>query len=150
MGNTVAVVLGLALLASTVVIHYELLRVTARLTPALSLPPRLRIVIVIAGVFLSHILEICLYAIAYGLMQLHVELGSIAGEFQGGPLDFFYFSVTTYTTLGVGDLFPRGPLRIVAGIEALNGFVLIAWSASFTYLSMEKFWDEDRRTPSLS
>jgi hypothetical protein len=37
------------------------------------------------------------------------------------------------------DLFPHGPLRIVAGIETLNGFILIGWSASFTYLSMEKF-----------
>lgn len=28
----------------------------------------------------------------------------------------------------------------VAGTEALTGFVLIGWSASFTYLEMEKFW----------
>jgi len=28
----------------------------------------------------------------------------------------------------------------MAGIETLTGLVMIAWSASFTYLAMEKFW----------
>ena len=28
---------------------------------------------------------------------------------------------------------------MLAGIEALNGLVLIAWSASFAYLTMEQF-----------
>jgi hypothetical protein len=28
-------------------------------------------------------------------------------------------------------------------VEALAGFVLITWSASFTYLEMEKFWRAD-------
>jgi hypothetical protein len=150
MDNILAMLLAVVLLASTVIIHYEMLRVTARLAPELSIPTRFRVLIVIAGVLLSHILEVCLYAVVYMLMQLHFGLGSVAGEFSGGPMDFFYFSVTTYTTLGVGDLFPTGPLRIVAGVEALNGFVLLGWSASFTYLSMEKFWGEDRRTPILS
>jgi hypothetical protein len=60
----------------------------------------------------------------------------------GGFVDFFYFSITCYTTLGLGDVFPSGAMRIVAGIEALNGFVLIGWSTSFTYLAMERFWKE--------
>src|SRR5688500_8138895 len=105
MGNIVAIVLALALIASTVIIHYEMLRGTSRLAPELSVPPRFRVLIVIAGVFVSHILEISLYAGVYMVMYLHFGLGSIAGEFPGGLVDFFYFSVTTYTTLGVGDVF---------------------------------------------
>jgi hypothetical protein len=31
-------------------------------------------------------------------------------------------------------------MRLIAGIESLNGLVLIGWSASFTYLTMEEFW----------
>ena len=38
---------------------------------------------------------------------------------------------------------PR-PLRILVGTESLNGLILITWSASFTYLSMEKFWQDHR------
>ena len=51
-----------------------------------------------------------------------------------------YFSAETYTSLGFGDLTPNGPVRLLAGVEALNGLLLIGWSASFTYISMERFW----------
>jgi hypothetical protein len=29
---------------------------------------------------------------------------------------------------------------MITGVEALSGLLLIGWSASFTYLSMQKFW----------
>jgi hypothetical protein len=48
--------------------------------------------------------------------------------------------VTTYTTLGFGDIVPVGPVRFLTSVEALTGFVLITWSASFTYLEMNRFW----------
>jgi len=53
----------------------------------------------------------------------------------------FNFSAETYTTIGLGDTYPLGPLRLITGIEALNGLLLIGWSASFTYLAMQKFWN---------
>jgi hypothetical protein len=28
----------------------------------------------------------------------------------------------------------------MAGTEALTGFLLISWSASFTFLEMQRFW----------
>jgi hypothetical protein len=48
----------------------------------------------------------------------------------------------SYTTVGFGDVAPIGPIRFLTGTEALTGFVLIAWSASFTYLEMERYWKE--------
>ena len=42
--------------------------------------------------------------------------------------------------MGFGDLTPTGPLRMLAGVEALNGLLLIGCSASYTYLAMERFW----------
>jgi hypothetical protein len=68
----------------------------------------------------------------------------MSGSIEGGPLDFYYLSLSSYTTLGIGDIYPTGPLRVIAGIEALNGLVLIGWSASFTYLTMERFWGVQR------
>jgi hypothetical protein len=50
-----------------------------------------------------------------------------------------------YTSLGFGDFTPVGPIRLLAGAEALNGLLLIGWSASFTYISMEKFWSAESR-----
>jgi hypothetical protein len=31
---------------------------------------------------------------------------------------------------------------MIAGVEALVGLLMIGWSASFTYLMMERFWPE--------
>ena len=57
-----------------------------------------------------------------------------------GLLDSVYLSATTFATVGFGDLVPVGPLRLVTGTEALSGFILITWSASFLYLEMQEFW----------
>ncbi len=32
---------------------------------------------------------------------------------------------------------------MLAGMEALNGLLLIGWSASYTYIAMERFWSND-------
>ena len=56
-------------------------------------------------------------------------------------MDYVYFSAACYTSLGLGDMYPSGMLRMLTGAEALVGLLMIAWSGSFTYLAMEKFWD---------
>lgn len=139
---TFAILASLSLVAITVLIHYELLRSASGLIARLPGPPRTRILPVILIVFVAHIVEAGVYAAAFLLMQTHPELGSVAGELEGNWLDFVYFSLTTYTTLGIGDLHPQGPLRLVAAVESLNGLVLIGWSASFTYLSLQELWND--------
>ena len=67
--------------------------------------------------------------------------GWLSGNFNGTLTDAAYFSFTTYTTLGFGDIEPTGHLRFLAGIESLTGLVLITWTASFLYLEMRKDWD---------
>ena len=133
-----------ALVLLTVITHYEVLRGISILIPKLRIAPRKRVLFVVLGIFLAHVVAIVLYAIGYFVMVL-VGAGTIEGHFNGDFLDFLYFSATSYTTLGVGDLFPQGPARILVGVESLNGFVLIGWSASFTYYSMQKFWDDHKQ-----
>lgn len=133
---------ALSLVALTVIVHYESLRAISSITANLGIPHRALSLVVIAGVLLAHLIEICLFAAGFFLMHTRLGLGAIAGDFNGTTLDYFYFSATTYSTLGVGDLFPTGAIRLVAGIEALTGFVLIGWSASFTYLTMQRSWDQ--------
>jgi hypothetical protein len=48
-----------------------------------------------------------------------------------------------YTTVGDNEALPAGPIRFLEGTEALIGFVLITWSATFTYFEMERFWKRD-------
>ena len=132
--------LSLLLVAVTVIVHYEFLRGISGLTGRLSIPDRAQILVIIAGVLVAHLVEVTLYAAAYLAVENWMALGRIDGEIEGSVLDVFYFSITTYTTLGVGDVHPRGYLRLIAGFESLNGLVLIGWSASFTYLEMGLLW----------
>lgn len=52
------------------------------------------------------------------------------------------FSAETYSSLGYGDVIPGGALRLLAGVDVLNGLLLSGWSASCTYISMERFWSD--------
>jgi hypothetical protein len=78
---------------------------------------------------------------------LHVpDVGFVHGEHGSDNLfDAIYLSATTYTTLGIGDLAPVGAVRLVSGMEALTGFLMITWSASFTYLEMSRLWTDEQR-----
>jgi hypothetical protein len=130
----------LFLLLATTVIHYEVLRLLTAGLPRLRVSPRGQLVFVIIGAFGAHFLEILLYGAAYYVLATWFDIGSMGAP---GPLPFtrcLYFSAETYTTLGYGDVLPHGDLRLLAGLEALNGMLLIGWTASFTYLSMERFW----------
>jgi hypothetical protein len=50
-----------------------------------------------------------------------------------------FISAVTYPSLGFGDHVPLLHVRLIAGVEVLNGLLLIGWSASFTYLAMERY-----------
>src|SRR5690349_15497409 len=140
MGVAVSIVVSLLLVAATVLMHYELLQFAGTLARSFTVPTRPRIITVIGVVLAAHILETGLYTAAYFILETHFRLGGLGGHLEGDLLDYFYFSLATYTTLGIGDLHPSGAMRLIAGVESLNGLVLVGWSASFTYLTMEEFW----------
>ncbi len=98
--------------------------------------------VVLATIFVLHIAEVLVFAALLALIEV-AGFGGLAGATYGGAgwfVDHFYFSIASYTTLGLGDIVPHGAIRMVAGIEALAGLVLVTWSASFTYLMMERLW----------
>ena len=67
-----------------------------------------------------------------------VDVGTLAGTPGSDLIYFFYFSMETFTTLGFGDIYPTGALRLLASVESLNGIILIAWSGTFTYLAVQQ------------
>ena len=137
-----AAVLSVLLVLATVMIHYEGLRLVSGALPRLTIAPRLRIAVVIGGAFVAHTIEIWLYGIVYAVVADRFDLGFLAGkDVKGDFMEYVYFSTVTYTSLGLGDVWPHGPIRLIAGVEALNGLILIGWTASFTYLAMTRFWD---------
>ncbi|KLI65146.1 hypothetical protein AAV99_01985 [Aurantiacibacter marinus] len=125
--------------------HYSALRLGARLIIHEEKFTKRPLLFVLALVFLAHLAEVLLFAITYYVMHWSQWMGSLSDLNPANADDFtryFYFSISSYTTLGVGDVVPVGPMRILAGIEALTGLVLIAWTASFSYLMMERYWSE--------
>lgn len=48
-----------------------------------------------------------------------------------------YFSLVTYTTLGYGDITISSDYRILSGIEAMNGILLIGWSTTLMFSTMQ-------------
>jgi hypothetical protein len=128
------------LVAVTVFTHYEVLRLASIALPLIRLPVRLRILVVVFSCLLAHTIEVWGYALVYfGLV--HLGHGALEGNIGHNAFAAsLYFSITSYSTLGYGDIYPTEGLRLIAGIEALNGLFLVAWPASFTYLAMERLW----------
>lgn len=138
----IVVMFCLVLLVLTTIIHYEVLRALTTGLPAIDIPPRTKLIIVIFSTFLAHTLEIILYALTVYVLVRYAGLGQLAETHRFSFNVCFYFSAETYTSLGYGDIVPGGDLRLLAGVEALNGLLLIGWSASYTYIAMERFWNQ--------
>lgn len=130
----------LALLVLTTIIHYEMLRTLSRVLPSIHIPARTKLVVVIFGEFLAHAVEIILYAFVIYALVRFLGLGRLQDLHRFTVSSCLYFSAETYTSLGYGDIVPGGDMRMLAGVEALNGLLLIGWSASYTYITMERFW----------
>jgi len=131
-----------ALVGATTVLHYEALRLLTYGLPRIGVPARAKLLVVMFATFVSHGLNIVLYGLAYWLLANGQGFGHLVGGDAPRAAAYLYFSAETYTSLGFGDVVPVGPLRMLAGIETLNGLLLIGWSASYTYLAMERFWNE--------
>lgn len=136
-------IVNILVVVAVVSLHYEFLYRLTKLLPKLTIRHRYRIVVGVAGSLIAHVVEIWLFALAYFVMVNKLSWGSFGGAFEGSMMDCFYFSFTTYTTLGFGDIQPFGEVRYLTGIESLTGLLLITWTASFLYLEMQKYWDID-------
>lgn len=148
LGGAVFSLLGAALCVG---IHYEglnLLEAFSTWESRLLKRPRPRMLLVMMGVVLLHTVEIWCMALVYGLMAAFSGMGGI--QVAPGVLgsfthwDYVYFSAVMYSSLGIGDLIPHGMFKMLATTEALVGLILIAWSASFTYLLMQRLWGRKR------
>ena len=132
----------------TWILTYEMLGKVWGMLPKLTVTPRLRVMLIGIPIFTIHIAGIWMYALAYFLVENFTTLGTIVGQSRvyganyESFLDCLYFSAATYTSLGLGDLVPTHDMRMLVGAEVLNGLVIIGWTISFTYLTMEKFWQQ--------
>jgi hypothetical protein len=143
-------VLSVVLVVACILVHYEMMRLTADyLLPRVTMVPRrAHVVVGICGCFVAHTIEVWLFAALYYVLSIETDSG-FADEHRRAFLDYLYFSTESYTSLGFSDSRQlSNDLRLLAGIEAMIGLVLIAWTASFNYFMFEHYWVEHpRRRP---
>jgi hypothetical protein len=82
---------------------------------------------------LLHMAEVVVWAVAYLLLSPINSLDTLEKA--------IYFSVVTFTTLGYGDItLPEHEWRMLSGIEALNGILLVGWTTAFLFAVVQRGW----------
>lgn len=90
-----------------------------------------------------HSAEILVWAVAYQWLLPPGQLDSFEAA--------LYFSFVTFTTLGYGDITLSEGWRILSGIEALNGLLLVGWTTALLFAIVQRSWKyagADRTTAS--
>ena len=81
------------------------------------------------------------------LLILHlVEMAVWAAAFAAGGVlpDFekaLYFSMTSYTTVGFGDVIPPTSWRLLGPIEAVVGVLMLGWSTSIIVAVVQRIYN---------
>ncbi|QNL18950.1 two pore domain potassium channel family protein [Hyphobacterium sp. CCMP332] len=124
-----SLIVSAAMITLTVVIHMVGLLGLMAFLQARS--PRLRpfhsrlgqagfIILTVLGLVAIHGLEMWLYAALYLVLGVFNDME-----------EALYFSISTFTTVGFGELVIEGRWRILGALESFNGFLLIGWSTAF-------------------
>lgn len=87
--------------------------------------------------FVLHLVEVAAFAGAYELGRA-LDIGDFERPAAASFMDVYYFSLTTFTTLGLGKAMPTGHLASLAGLESFTGFLCIAMSGSALFQWVQK------------
>ena len=140
----IATFLSLGLILMTVSIHYCGLRCIAGLARRWDTSKFFVPLVLMFGIALLHLLEILIYAGIFYALNTYTDLGSFTEKFKPIFRDYLYFSGANYTTLGMSDFYPQGHFKILAITEALAGFMMLTWSATFFYATAGQFLNNEK------
>ncbi len=90
-------------------------------------------VVTILCVFLSHAVQIWIWAIFYLVLDVVPDLESA-----------LYFSTSAFTTVGFGDIYLEKNWRLLSSFEAANGFILFGWSTAFIFEVMNRAYAQSK------
>lgn len=145
MNDYLVIPIGILFIFIVVLMHHEtLMFVTQWLLPRFNMPRRWHVAATVIILISAHVAEIIVYGAGLFCVGEFLHFGSLSGDGTPTFQTYLYFSFASYTSLGIGDIFPLGHIRLLTGIEALLGLLMIGWTASFLFLEMRSFWSVER------
>lgn len=126
-----ATFISIALIFLTLSLHYIVFRQVSAILFHWGCPCFRGLTLAVTAITLAHVIEAAAFAIGFWWGDVVLDIGSF-DTVQGMTwMDYFYFSLVNFTTLGRGDIVPTGHLRLLAAIEAFVGFLMITASGSY-------------------
>ncbi len=127
--------IGATLIVITVLIHAACLELILKGYVAIktALEVRWRILtfaVLIVAIFAAHVIEIWVWAIFYFFIN---EIPTFEAA--------LYFSTSSFTTVGFGDITLSSEWRLLSSVEAANGMILFGWSTAFIFAIVRHIYD---------
>ena len=136
------IVIGAGLVGLTVIIQAMFMLVGLRGIETLRTHERkfthqhatLIIVLFVLFMFFAVVMDVWLWAAVY------LTIGAVA-SFE----ESLYFSTTTFTTLGYGDVVLGREWRLLASFEAANGLIIFGWMTALVIAVIQRFYNGSSR-----
>lgn len=135
----IAACISLVLIVASVAMFREVLAYVWVHLPRLEAYPRLQIPFTVVAAFVGHTVCVWLFGATYYVLDRYLHFGSLKGDIDHALIDYVYFSAVSYSSLGLGDVYPVGGLQMLVGVEAILGLILIGWTITFTFVVTEKY-----------
>ena len=126
-----AMLISAALILLTLTVHYLVLREVSVKLIQWGCPCYRGLTLAVVSITLAHIFEAGAFAVGFWFADTISHIGTFDTDQPMSSMDYFYFSLVNFTTLGRGDITPLGHLRFISGIEAFVGFLMITASGSY-------------------
>lgn len=132
-------IIGLLLVTATVMIHAMALNYIIVMLKQISKIVRrfvygdwrvLVLTITVLAIFLSHVIQIWIWAGVYLVVGALPDLESA-----------LYLSTSAFTTVGFGDVVLDKDWRLLSAFQAANGFILFGWSTAFLFEVMYRLYE---------
>ena len=127
--------IGSALVMATVLIHGVSLDIIVRALRAIGIETLnrwrfLSFSLVGLAIFSSHIIEIWIWAGFYFFIE---EIPTFETA--------LYFSTSSFTTVGYGDVTLSEEWRLLSSLESANGMILFGWSTAFIFAIVHRIYE---------
>ena len=127
--------IGSALVVVTVLVHGVSLDIILTALRAIGMETLIRwrllsLSLLVLAVFSAHLIEIWIWAVFYFFIE---EIPTFKTA--------LYFSTSSFTTVGYGDLTLSEEWRLLGSMESANGMILFGWSTAFIFTVIHRIYE---------